>query len=254
MVDRNELTLHGISLTSADSGTPHIHHAWRTWPGATVIAGVERLDRAGLCRRIQNSRADGGTHLWRINSPLSIAHEHLVSRNGPLDWDSMAEWMASFSTARDWRRAMRVSDRKELRRDCDRVHAAPLAPTNLRLFKQTWMVITQVARPLRLEGIRIEPCAGSIDSRVTICESNATSVLVRGGVPASGYKGEGTAPQSRRESIITWLRTRNIGIGPDLAQRAVEETHGGTLDALLMTTDPQHTVAPAGAVLESWIY
>ena len=255
VVNSNSITLHGIAFTGDDTGGgANIRHAWRAWPGATVVLGIERLDRAGLRRRIEASIQEGRAHLWRMDSPLSIAREHLASQGVSEDWDAMATWMASFPSARDWRRAMRTTDRKELRRVCDRAHTTPLAPTNLRLFKQTWALIAEVAHPLRTQRVRVEPCAGALTSRVVICEANAASILDAAGVPSAGYKGDGNAPRSRRESILTWLRTRNIGISADIALKAAEDTQGDILDALLMTTDPQQTVAPVEASVESWIY
>ncbi len=152
---------------------------------------------------------------------------------------------------------MRATDRKELRRDCDCAHSAPLAPTNLRLFKQTWALITQIAYPLSAHGIGIgmgiEPCTPSHQTRVILCEANATSVLERAGVPASGFRGEGNAPMSRRESIVSFIRTRGIGLSPEVATRAAQDTSGDIVHALLMTTDPQQSVVPAAARLEGWM-
>lgn len=255
VVKRTPFTLHGVAFSGADSaGAPKIRHVWRAWPGASPILGSEKLDRNGLRRRIEESTRDGLSHLWRIDTPLSIAREHLAAQGVAEEWNAIAAWMASFPSARDWRRAMRTTDRKELRRACDRARSTPLAPTNLRLFKQTWALIAEVAHPLASKGVRIEPCTGDNNARVAICESNTASTLDTAEIPSTGYRGAGNAAVSRRESILTWLRTRGVGIGAELAQLAVDDTEGDILDALILMSDPVCTVTPDVAAFESWIY
>jgi hypothetical protein len=173
---------------------------------------------------------------------------------------AIAEWMARFDTAREWRGAMRELSRREPKRTCDRALATPLAPMNLRVFKQTFTVITEILLPLAREGIAIEPVsmpADRADARVRVAEGCPASVLRHRGWPAKGYKGGGEPPRVVREEIVRLLRKDGLEIASQTAVEAIHDVEGDLLDALILTTAPIAVPAeglPPEALVEAWVY
>ena len=120
------------------------------------------------------------------------------------------------------------SARSAQKRACDRALATPLAPMNLRVFKQTFTVITEILLPLAREGIAIEPVSMPADpasARTRVFEGCPASVLRHRGWPHKGYKGSGEPPRVVREEIVRLLRKDGLEIA---SQTAVEAIHGGT--------------------------
>ena len=156
--------IHGVDFSGADGGgAAKIRIAERELAAKSVVAIRPRVDRNGLRRLIAECARDGREHLWRIDAPFGLPRESLGGGLAGLPegreptWIEVAEWMASFPNARAWRGAMRESSRREPKRTCDRVLHTPLAPMNLRVFKQTFTAITEILLPLAREGIAIMP-------------------------------------------------------------------------------------------------
>ena len=153
------MILHGIDFSGASSG------------GAAKIRVVERdllkrhdpirskgrMDRNSLVRHILECAKDGQPHMFRIDAPIGLALESLRQFDVAPTWSGMVTWMESFKDPRLWRTAIRKVSRQEPKRICDQIFRTPMAPMNLRIFKQTWTLIAEVLKPLADAGIRIEP-------------------------------------------------------------------------------------------------
>ena len=262
--------IHGIDFSGADGGgAAKIRIAERELAAKSVVAIRPRVDRNGLRRLIVECARDGREHLWRIDAPFGLARESLASGVPGLPegreptWIEVAEWMASFPNARAWRGAMRESSRREPKRTCDRALHTPLAPMNLRVFKQTFTVITEILLPLAREGIAIMPVsmptvAGSAALPSTrVFEGCPASVLRHRGWPAKGYKGGGEPPRAVREEIVRLLRRDGLEIASETAVEAIQDAEGDLLDAILLTTAPiapPDGGVPPEALLEAWVY
>ncbi len=251
------MILHGVDFSGADSGgAAKIRICERNLraPKDPVVSRG-RADRRGLLRQIEASLSDGRDHLWRIDAPLGLPLETLAAFDVPRDWTAMASWMADFGSPRGWRHDVREVDRKEPKRWCDRSERTPLAPMNLRVFKQTWTAICELALPLAKAGVRVEPVVNTASAgTVVLCESCPASVLERYGWPAKGYKGGGDPPARVREEIVGRLGKVGVIVPPAMATEAVRDTEGDLLDALLLLTPPTQTVVPADALVEAWVY
>lgn len=250
------MILHGVDFSGADGGGhAKIRVAERDLgrPEAPIrMRG--RLDRNGLMQAVQASRDDGGEHLWRIDAPIGLPLETLAACGVEPSWRAMAEWMASHANARAWRSAVRDRSRREPRRDCDRAERTPMAPMNLRVFKQTWTLIVEVLLPLAREGFRIEPVATGDDRRVVVCEGCPASVLARFGWPVRGYKGGGEPPKRVRAEIVRSLAARGLRMSEAIAAEAIDDAEGDVLDAILLVTDPPATIPTATASVEGWVW
>jgi hypothetical protein len=251
------MLLHGIDFSGAASG------------GAAKIRVVERdlrqpqspvrsrgrMDRRGLVRHVLEARADGDAHAFRIDAPIGLPLETLRAFAVEPNWSAMAEWLASFQDPRLWRTAVRATTRQEPKRACDHAFRAPMAPMNLRVFKQTWTLIAEVLRPLAEAGVRVEPVhRGAAASAVVVCEGCPASVLRHAGLADHGYKGQGLPPRRMRERVVQWLEQSSMRIPQRLAQEAVDDAEGDLLDALLLLTEPRQWIPPAEAAVEGWIF
>ncbi len=270
------MILHGVDLSGADSGGSHkIRVATRVLGRAHQPRGsakgqrgtgdrvrpsapeptVERMDRRGLLERIRASARDGSAHFWRIDAPVGLPLSTIESHGLPRDWMAVAEWMESLGGPRPWRAALRSVERTEPRRIADHEARTPMAPMNLRVFKQTWTLVCEVLLPLAREGeVSIEPMRPVRGALVAVGEGCPASVLHRRGWPARAYKGEGVPPQRVREEILRRLRGVGVRTSEALQRQAADDTEGDIVDALILVTDPRACAVPQEAAVEGWVW
>ena len=249
------MILHGVDFSGADSGgAAKIRMVSRDLqsPG-TPIRLEGRFDRKGLVRRILSLQQDGRQHMVRIDAPFGLPLETLRCFEVQPSWLAMADWLVAFGSPRLWRGAIRQTVRKEPRRLCDEQFRTPMAPMNLRVFKQTWTLIAEVLKPLVDAGVRIEPVHAATGS-VTVCEGCPASLLRMKGWPDHGYKGQGEPPRAVRADLMRLMHRERIVVTPDMEAAAIDDVEGDLLDALLLTLDPLQWVPPSEARVEAWIY
>lgn len=251
------MILHGVDFSGADSGGSAkirvVDRNLRARGDAVTLRG--RFDRKTLLRTMIETAKMPGEHQWRIDAPFSLPIETLDAFEIPHDWMAMARWLAAFGSPRGWRHDIRTIHRKEPKRFCDRAESTPMAPMNLRVFKQTWTLISEVLLPLAEAGVHIEPVANrSRDSKMVVYEGCPSSVLQRFGWPNKGYKGQGDPPREVRRTIIERLPSVGVKVQDALAKEAMDDVEGDLLDAILLTTTPTQTVVPLEAEVEAWVY
>jgi hypothetical protein len=248
--------LHGVDFSGADSGgAAKIRMVSRDLDAPKSAIRMDgRFDRGALVRRILAMREDGRRHLVRIDAPVGLPLDTLRSLEVAPEWSAMAGWVAEFGAPRLWRGAVRGVDRREPKRVCDAAFRTPMAPMNLRVFKQTWTLIAEVLRPLVDAGVRVEP-VHSATGTVTVCEGCPASVLRMKGWPDHGYKGAGDPPRRVRADILKRLQGRErLVIAAEMARAAEDDVEGDLLDAILLVTDPLQWVPPVESRVEGWIY
>lgn len=247
----NSLQLHGVDFSGADNGGLHkIRIA--SWKSPTEIT-VERADRKMLVRMILESAKSEQNHLWRIDAPVGLPIQTIRAHGIEETWLASAQWSAQFGSPRAWRTKLREVSREEPRRKTDAEARTPMAPMNLRVFKQTWTLMCEVLLPLHAAGISISPMANT-GSRTTVCEGCPSSVLQRLGWPAKGYKGEGVPPSRVRALIARRLEETGIPISKVMMQKIIDDTEGDLLDAIILLTPPVFTAFPAEAIIEGWVF
>ena len=138
-----------------------------------VDLAEDRVHIGQLRTAILESQVSGKSHLWMVNTPMGLPRQTLVECGIELEWLAAAEWMASFGSAREWRRAVRRTSRREPRRLCDVVGRARHAPMNLRMFKRTWSTVVELLLPLAKEGVRIAPVSGEAGAKVVVAEARS---------------------------------------------------------------------------------
>ena len=248
----SSLITHGVDYSGAKGGGgSKIVIATRDAEGLiSVRRGATRQD---LLTMIRSANADGNRHLWRIDAPISLPESVFAAHGISPDWLALARWMSTFDSARDWRRALRAVDRKERKRTCDRAAKAPLAPMNLRVFKQTWTAVCELLRPLAEEGFHIAPVHPT-DAPSILTEACPASVLDRIGQSSRGYKGAEPAHLQRRSELCSVLSEEGLDLPAQAIKHAERDAQGDVLDALLLLLPPVHEVVPREASIEGWIW
>jgi hypothetical protein len=253
--ERGGLVLHGIDFSGGDRPEGKVWVATRDGRSIELRRG---FDHRSIVELILASAADGRGHFWRIDAPFGLPLETLDGFGIGRTWSAMADWLGSFSSAREWRSACRERSRREPRRGTDLSARTPMSPLNLRVFKQSWSVITRVLKPLADAGIRIAPIVGPADGRVVVAEGCPASALHRRGWPARGYKGGGDGsddpPLRRRRELVERMRGEGLALPTPMIDRVIADRDGDGLDALLLLLDPTQDIPPQEAECEAWVY
>lgn len=245
------MQIHGVDFSGADNGGLHkIRIASISSNGEVVI---ERADRAMLMKAILASASSQEAHLWRIDAPAGVPIQTLTEHGIEIKWKAGAKWSASAGSPRAWRTMLRAVSRVEPRRSTDSAWRTPMAPMNLRVFKQTWTLMCEVLLPLSEAGVSIAPMAVT-NSNVTVCEGCPASVLQMLGWPSHGYKGQGEPPKRVRALIARRLVEIGVPLSKKTIQQATDDEEGDLLDACILLTPPTHTVVPVEGAVEGWIY
>ena len=245
-------TIHGVDFSGARSGGgDKIVVATKT-PASEV--SIERgVSRAQLLQKIIASSEQDAPSLWRIDAPFSLPVSVFEMHGIALDWLALAQWMDGFESPREWRRVLRAVDRKEKKRTCDREARTPMAPMNLRVFKQTWTAVCEVLLPLAQAGVHLAPIHVTGSSAI-VSEGCPASVLRRFGESPRGYKGATDLNEERRVFLCELLEVWGVPLDERLRTSAINDADGDVIDALLLLTNPTAHVPPEEASIEAWVW
>jgi len=198
-----------------------LRHAGRTRVGCDFPFGIHR-------RLVERSleQSDDQPIVEPLAEPCADAPDARAGRRSPPDppdprraWRAFVErFPQRFATPealRDW--CFRAAGDAELRRRTDRTAAAPMAPTNLRLYRQTYFGIRDVVRPLlRSEAVAFPPMAprpGGGPRVFEVCPACTLTRLVRAR-PDHTEEGDREVGADRAEPDA--VSTRRLGLGLDL--------------------------------------
>lgn len=189
-----------------------------------------------------------------LGLPLEFTHLAVGSSSGPSRWRDLVEasdklW-PSAEALRHWAAGL-STDCREPKRVCDVAAKVPFAPTNLRLYRQTWSAIVLLLPPLlRLldDRVAVVPMMGVTEStRLVVVESCPASLLKRAALYVEPYKGSSAAERRARENIAAAMEKTGVPIGGPCAGRgalrlalpaairdvAMSQAGGDALDAIL---------------------
>jgi hypothetical protein len=211
--------------------------------GGLVVENCDSLaERAGkkergasiedLVRLIEKS----GPSIFGLDFPFGI-HETVVQNLfGECTWcDLVTKFDAQFATPDEFRKACyNAAGGKELRRRTDLEASTPLAPSNLRLFKQTYYGMRDLLGPLVRNGtVRVLPMQDSCQELPCLIEICPASTLKRHHLYSS-YKGKKDAARSNRKSIIEKLRSQALSIpSEEVMNKILANTDGDALDSVI---------------------
>jgi hypothetical protein len=158
----------------------------------------------------------------------------------------------AFCTAEELRGAVAA----EKKRDTDEKHGAPFAPTNLRMYKQTYWGLRALA-----ETPATVPPWSFVGDRIVV--EVLPAAVARWLGCAATYKGRGEVANSQRKELLTRIAAATrMAVGPDDAKQIVEDEEGDACDAVLAALAAASAWAAsfsgappsAAASGEGWIY
>jgi hypothetical protein len=171
--------------------------------------------------------------LFGIDAPLAVP----AALRGPQAWsDWLLDFDALYPDAEFFRKAMsRAAGGRETLRATEREARVPFASYNLRLFRQTYYLLSRVIAPLiRDRAASVLPMQDPAPGRACLIEVCPASSLRRLDWYTKPYKGKG--PETRRQRA--WILNRAIGryrltIDPVARGCVTEDGDGDALDSLL---------------------
>lgn len=185
---------------------------------------------------------------------FGVSESHLVSglpRTGPA---ALGRWIADrYRTPQDFKSALGREDKRATDRNC----GSPFAPTNLRMFRQTYWGLLALADV----KLPILPWGDSSDGAVIIeiLPAQVAKTLCRD----CRYKGRSSAARLGRQRLLKEvIDTLGITISANDADRMVNDADGDALDSVLAAIaaaaakESGYAGVPADSALtvEGWIY
>lgn len=130
--------------------------------------------------------------------------------------------------------------KKEPKREAETVAGVPFSAYNLRLYRQTWNAIAQVARPLVWE--HNFAVAGAMNRKnkllLEACPASYWKKIAR--LNAS-YKGKSTALRKERENKLNYLiNQEQLYVLKDQKEKIIQNTEGDLLDAVTCAIIAKH--------------
>jgi hypothetical protein len=133
-------------------------------------------------------------------------------------------------------RALKLTGKKELKRDTDIETDSPFPPCNLRLFKQTYYGINNALRPLVMSELaKILPMEDQENSSPWVLEICPASTLKTEELYLKGYKKSGKEAERTRETILdTLIEKRFIReVSQNARTAALKSADGDALDSII---------------------
>lgn len=155
--------------------------------------------------------------------PFSLVREAIQTPT----WREWLQTTTSYDDAESFKAAF-----PDVRRRTDKSAKTPFSPLNLRLYRQTYYGIAHVLAPLA-KTCAILPFDKAAEGQNWLLEICPASWLKKEKLYLS-YKGKSAAQRANRETI--WEATKErvpCFAPPELEARALEDTEGDALDALL---------------------
>lgn len=140
--------------------------------------------------------------------------------------------------------------KREPRRACDAAAKTPFAPTNLRLYRQTWRGIRDVLAPLVAAGAaRVPPFQTLRPGVPWLLECCPASALKCLGMHQPPYKGSGQARTARRAAILRTLEEHGVApLSGSLRRVVIGQAGGDALDSMIAAWIAFRTVTQPGGL------
>lgn len=193
-------------------------------------------ERGEVLSALQDFIADAGDVAFGCDFPFSLPKELL----GENSWVEFLErFPERFRTESDFREsctdaALRVGDRKELKRQTDVEAAAPFSAYNLRIYRQTYYGIRDLLCPLVSQNlVNVPPLHYSGEEVPWLLEVCPASTLKASDLYGS-YKDQ-RGSSGARESILSALEeSGRVAFADDaLRRRVLADTQGDALDSVI---------------------
>ncbi len=212
-----------IWVTVAHENQQVLHIDW-CFPVADLPdAGCSRDEAlSALCNFL---RAQTG--IVGCDFPFALHRKQMLENN----W---REWLQRFPARYKDAEALRAETGEgELRRRTDNENQTPMAPLNLRLYRQTFYGIREVLWPLVQEGACVLPMMQAAEGSLWMIEICPASTLKREEIYRP-YKGRKQDLRDAREQILTILTTRlPLQLSKATEAKIIDNEGGDALDSVL---------------------
>lgn len=200
--------------------------------GATIPdSGRELRQCLGALR---NFIANAGSTVFGLDFPFGLPSP-ILARLNCQNWH---EFLQSFPERFPSPDAFRTICRElggphELKRTTDRESRTPFSPYNLRLYKQTYFGISQILRPLVLEGsVCVLPMQDPIDRKPWLVEICPRSTLIRENFTNIPYKK--AKYRNNRERLLNYLMDNKLALANNILKDAIlDNSSGDALDSVI---------------------
>jgi hypothetical protein len=210
------------------------------------------LDAAGVAGRFAAWLAAEGSDVAGLDFCFGLAAGHAVPGlpvGGPT---ALGPWVARFAGPVEFKAALG----QERKRETDRLRRSPFAPTNLRMFRQTYWGL----RALAGVGLPILPWSGAAPRAVVeVLPAHVVSALC----PGCRYKGRTPQATAERQRLLAALAGAcRLGVPQQDEQAILGDAEGDALDAVLAAVAAAaawhggYAGVPSNAASsgEGWIY
>lgn len=179
------------------------------------------------CRALCDHIVRAGSCVVGIDAPFGLARASVASP----DWPSLLREVASTADADAFRRDFGAPER---RRATDIEAKTPFAPTNLRLYRQTYFAMAHLAAPLvASDGARFPPMQKVDAAKPIVIETCPASRLKRLGLYGAPYKGAGDERRRMRAAMLAAFQSQGVRLAACVIDRALEDAEGDALDAVV---------------------
>ena len=268
------LPLHGVDFSGAREVGERNGKIWiASWDPDDGVVNLKcggdapGFGRAGLARKIA---ADGG--LWVLDFPFGPPAPIATAAGWTTWWEYLAwcDGNGDATTLRDELRALldEAGVSWSTRRAIDREVGTTWFPFFEQLYRQTITGGRDILRYLADgDGIQILPFDAGTEARregSVVVEGFPGWTLKRCGLPATGYKHAHEVARMHRRSIVGYLCDSGIPITDADGSRAVDDTEGDAVDALVLlfaahdasgrTSSEWRDAARAHGRMEGWFF
>ena len=175
-----------------------------------------------------------GDAVVAIDAPFSLPEALMHPARTWMDW--LGRFAGRYSDADAFRNDMRrQADGRELRRRCDNEARTPFCAYNLRLYRQTYWVLTGLVWPLVRDGrCTVAPMLPG-DRGPVLAEACPASFLKHRRINRR-YKGPAPDLADARAAICAHLARLQVRLDDDARHTVQADRHGDALDAVICAT------------------
>ena len=210
-------------------------------------------ERGEVLSALRDFIADAGDAAFGCDFPFSLPKDLIEAES----WSEFLErFPERFGSEADFREsctdsALRLGDRKELRRRTDIEAAAPFSPYNLRIYRQTYYGIRDLLSPLVAKNlVNVPPLHDSGEDVPWLLEVCPASTLKASGLYGSYKDARGSV--EARETILQALEeSGRVGFADRAVRsRVLADSKGDALDSVIAAEAAFRAVADLERIVQ----
>ena len=214
-------------------------------------------ERGEVLSALRDFIADAEDAAFGCDFPFSLPKDLIAAES----WAEFLErFPERFRTEADFRAsctdsALRVGDRKELRRRTDIEARAPFSPYNLRIYRQTYYGIKELLGPLVAKNlVNVPPLHDSGDGVPWLMEVCPASTLKASGLYGS-YKDARGSVEAREFILSSLEKSGRVGFADRAVRsRVLADSKGDALDSVIAAEAAFRAVGDLERIVRAYRY